>query len=55
MQRLKVPVASTVRLVDALPHDDGGFDGLIVMGGPFSVRTASSDEGEVNYPALVPC
>ena len=47
VQGLRVPVASTVRLVDALPHDDSGFDGLMVMGGPFSVRTVSSDEGVV--------
>lgn len=44
---LKVPLAPGVKLVDALPCDDREFDGLIVMGGPFSVRTAASDEGEV--------
>ena len=48
VQTLKVPVSDSVQLVRALPVDGSGFDGLIVMGGPFSVRTASSDEGEVH-------
>ena len=49
VQTLKAPVSDSVQLVRALPVDDSGFDGLIVMGGPFSVRTASSDEGEVHH------
>lgn len=47
---LKVPVADSVRLVRALPADDSGFDGLIVMGAPFSVRTVPSDVGAACGP-----
>jgi hypothetical protein len=48
---VKVPLTPSVRLVPSLPAGDEGFDGLIVMGGPFSVRTESSQEGEVSQPS----
>jgi hypothetical protein len=48
---VKVPLTPSVRLVSSLPAGDEGFDGLIVMGGPFSVRTESSQEGEVSQPS----